>query len=245
MKVRRGFTLIELLVVIAIIALLVSILLPSLNRAKHLAREVTCASNMRSLGIAAHIYGAGNDGYTPPIGRWLRSTSTISAMMYYSYNNPDDSADGKISNLGILGEQGYVDLHSPIYFCSLNQNEQFQDSGGEAGHINLASNADAGQIAQFGYINKRCGYLRHHMETETETRGAQLWEIANRAWLADVFSASVVVDYSHGDNVNVLRGDNSVRKQPYPTDEDPYSLTGYDVAGQAYIEEVWEILDDG
>ncbi len=51
MKHRHGFTLIELLVVIAIISLLVSILLPSLNAAKELAKTAVCSSNMRSIGV--------------------------------------------------------------------------------------------------------------------------------------------------------------------------------------------------
>ena len=58
---------IELLVVIAIIALLVSILLPSLNRAKELARRVICMSRERNIGIAAITYAGDNDTYFPYI----------------------------------------------------------------------------------------------------------------------------------------------------------------------------------
>ncbi len=52
----KGFTLVELLVVVAIIALLVSILLPSLGAAKELARQTVCAANMRSVGSMLMIY---------------------------------------------------------------------------------------------------------------------------------------------------------------------------------------------
>lgn len=57
---RRGFTLIELLVVMAILGLLISILIPSLSRARKTAKRVVCASNMRGLMQAVHLYANDN-----------------------------------------------------------------------------------------------------------------------------------------------------------------------------------------
>ena len=62
---RRGFTLIELLVVIAIIALLVSILLPSLQKAKDLAKASMCGSQTRNMALAYLLYREGNGNSSP------------------------------------------------------------------------------------------------------------------------------------------------------------------------------------
>jgi len=61
MKETRGFTLIELLVVIAIIAILMGILMPSLQRVRKIAQGIACTSNLRSLMIAWRVYADSND----------------------------------------------------------------------------------------------------------------------------------------------------------------------------------------
>ena len=50
-NIKKGFTLIELLVVVSIIALLVSILMPALNKAKELAKLTMCMSNLKQMGL--------------------------------------------------------------------------------------------------------------------------------------------------------------------------------------------------
>ena len=62
---QRGFTLVELLVVIGIIAVLISILLPALSKARVAANSVVCQSNLKQIALALHSYAGDNRGALP------------------------------------------------------------------------------------------------------------------------------------------------------------------------------------
>ena len=95
MRKPKAFTLIELLVVIAIIAVLLSILIPSLNLAKDHAKRIGCSANLRSLALATILYTESNDNLTPS------STNTC-------------SLDGTW-RAGWVGQTWDLDTHTQIY----------------------------------------------------------------------------------------------------------------------------------
>ena len=83
-----GFTLVELLVVVSIIAVLVSILLPSLGRARMSVHKVVCMTNVRRLSISMRLYLDGDDDYFPPdrVRANFVGTQSISVGPYQRYN---------------------------------------------------------------------------------------------------------------------------------------------------------------
>lgn len=94
MKKTRGFTLIELLVVIAIIAILASLLLPALQRAKEAARRAVCTGHLSQLGRAFAMYLQEYEGYVPPYGGaiqfgWGKGLSWMDKLFPYLSQNAD------------------------------------------------------------------------------------------------------------------------------------------------------------
>jgi len=84
MKKKKAFTLIELLVVVAIIALLVSILMPALGRAREMAKQLQCAASLSSIGKAIALYQNTYQGINPTV---INLDSGSGAAGYFPFSN--------------------------------------------------------------------------------------------------------------------------------------------------------------
>ena len=101
---RGGFTLVELLVVIGIIAILISILLPALSRARENAKMLACAANLRQIGVAAMMYTQDYKNSTLPYQFWNNGADQ---NVNYALNNYDEWWVGLIA-LNYLPRGGVV-----------------------------------------------------------------------------------------------------------------------------------------
>ncbi len=133
---RRAFTLVELLVVIGIIALLISILMPALSRAREHARRVSCASNLRQQGLCFHMYASENKGVYPtplPLGHW-----PVGAMTFV-FPQP-----GPPVGQALMYERKYITTEKILYCPAVIPEFGFSPDSG-------AWNAGQWQLTYLGY----------------------------------------------------------------------------------------------
>ncbi|MHC4716649.1 MAG: type II secretion system protein [Planctomycetota bacterium] len=108
---RRGFTLVELLVVVGIIALLVTILMPSLGRAMELARRTICKTQLHTMGRAWHLYFRDNNDKLPQManpGDGIPDCISRFAFIIYSGSPQHNVYRGAFVNAGVLYESKLI-----------------------------------------------------------------------------------------------------------------------------------------
>lgn len=245
-----GFTLVELLTVIAIVAILVALLMPSLDRARELTRRGICAVNLKNLGNALGSYAASNERKLPMVGAWVNNAMMMYVM--YEFNSGYGDAAG-FNSLGILGRDNYFSLHSDLPFCpSVQPEEWLANSHGSRNHGNcLPWNGGGsfspqpllpGDEAKYGWVNKRSAYLRRTLGETSRTQCKGIDLLGRQAFLADVFNSWGHVSSRHVEGICVWYGSGNTRWVPV-SDETVWPDGSY-ASGHETMRYMWEYLDD-
>ncbi|MHB1156153.1 MAG: DUF1559 family PulG-like putative transporter [Phycisphaerales bacterium] len=108
----KGFTLVELLVVVAIIALLIAILLPSLNKAREAGRSVVCMTHLKQIGQAILMYAGDNNQTLPYAVTALPGTNA-----WLSYDDLLNPYLGGTLDLEKRKTDHYIPMKMPVFLC--------------------------------------------------------------------------------------------------------------------------------
>ncbi|MCP4245667.1 MAG: type II secretion system protein [bacterium] len=219
---RRGaFTLVELLVTVSIIALLISVLLPSLRGSRRMARKTQCLARLKAVGVAKMMY-VNDFGRFPDLnnlpddGAWQYN--------YLIYDGADfDNNFGPLVRSG--GEIEYIEQ----FFCPVQKDP----------YHTLATNFNSWPVVKL--LDTRAGYgRRYHLS------GKSLAQIKRTVGLAaDVFHLPKVVKSAHKKGVNAVYTDGHAQWVPDPGIFTDNELSHpFDPVDNAVIEDIWDAIDE-
>lgn len=243
-----AFTLVELLVVIAIVVLLISILTPSLQQARRITRLGVCGSNERQLGLGFQAYAQNHGTRLPYAGRFWNNQQ-MRYVHYWTENYPSGASTAGWQSWGLLSKNGYVDHHSWVWFCPVNDVTGVRRPGGDRSHPNNVPGPknlvllpeDSGLDWTFA----RAGYHRRVLGETGAFDCISMAEVGRRAFFADICSTNQQIRQSHGDSVNVWYGDGHTRLMTVDLVDGPLAgVTTYDIGRwRGRFEAFWNKLD--
>jgi len=253
-KVKKGFTLIELLVVISIIAMLLSILMPSLQKAKQQAKAVICATNQKSLGTIWALYANDNEEYFPIGLSW----DTWKAWF-------KDAENGGITDYlptgTRWGDAADEDAVFKGYYCSANIGKALrvkasEDGSGEGGfgiatgydfnyHLGFERYAKPVNISQPANVpHLYCYWDNEPLPSQPNANMGNYFGAASDPPLDENGASSIAYRFMagasnvHGNGTNFLMVDGHVEKsKPLGTQEDYADRFTWEPKGNYYKEE--------
>ena len=225
-----GFTLVELLVVIGIIALLISILLPALNRARESARRTACLNNLRQVHLTFMYYAQDNRDRVP-IGYRVNNRQ-FNSMVF-------SSTSKKFVLFGVLYKAGYM-KDPRVFFCPSEVDPQSL----LASNVNVWPPGDPTKQVYAGYGGRADYPIPDDLSTANPLTFPKLANFQTKALISDLFHMPMRLDTRHRDGINVLYGDGSAHWAPRTDFNDQLkqctSISGTWNDNQLAI---WHILD--